>query len=162
MSKKGKTGNKHIYECTCTNWMLLHSHFAVLLHLSAKKSKAEMHPYKSNLISLGFRPASSEKRVASPSNTPPVGTTSPSPTPPATPARRGGFTREEYARRQQLRIMDDLDKVLRQKSTNQGRSSAKKTRSRPRSMTREETQLSLSPAKGKTGKVKSEKKLLAN
>ncbi len=108
----------------------------------------------SNLIRLGFRPASSDKRVASPSNTPPVGTTSPSPTPPATPARRGDFTRGEYARRQQLRIMEDLDKVLRQKSTNQGRSSAKKTRSRPRSMTREETQLSLSPAKGKTGKVK--------
>ncbi|KAI3353438.1 hypothetical protein L3Q82_019962, partial [Scortum barcoo] len=97
------------------------------------------------------RPTSSDKRVASPSNTPPVGTTSPSPTPPATPARRGDFTRGEYARRQQLRIMDDLDKVLRQKSTTQGRSSAKKTRSRPRSMTREETQLSLSPAKGKTG-----------
>ncbi|XP_026159369.1 calmodulin-regulated spectrin-associated protein 3-like isoform X2 [Mastacembelus armatus] len=97
------------------------------------------------------RPASMDKRVASPSNTPPAGTTSPSPTPPATPARRGDFTRGEYARRQQLRIMDDLDKVLRQKSSNQGRPSAKKARSRPRSMTREETQLSLSPAKGTTG-----------
>ncbi|XP_044043529.1 calmodulin-regulated spectrin-associated protein 3-like isoform X2 [Siniperca chuatsi] len=97
------------------------------------------------------RPASLDKRGASPSNTPPAGTTSPSPTPPATPVRRGDFTRGEYARRQQLRIMDDLDKVLRQKSTSQGRSSAKKTRSRPRSMTREETQLSLSPAKGTTG-----------
>ncbi|KAM9856414.1 calmodulin-regulated spectrin-associated protein 3-like [Aulostomus maculatus] len=92
------------------------------------------------------RPASLDKRVASPSNTPPPGTTSPSSTPPATPARRGGFTRAEYARRQQLRIMDDLDKVLRQKSTNQGKAS-KKTRSRPRSMTREESQLSRSPAK---------------
>ncbi|XP_071359555.1 calmodulin-regulated spectrin-associated protein 3-like isoform X3 [Trachinotus anak] len=97
------------------------------------------------------RLASSEKRAASPSNTPPAGTTSPSPTPPATPARRGDFTRGEYARRQQLRIMDDLDKVLRQKTSTPGRSSAKKTRSRPRSMTREETQLSLSPAKGTTG-----------
>lgn len=93
--------------------------------------------------------------MASPSNTPPVGTTSPSLTPPATPARRGDFTRGEYARRQQLRIMDDLDKVLQQqqKSTNQGRSSAKKTRSRPRSMTREETKLSLSPARGTAGMV---------
>lgn len=90
--------------------------------------------------------------MASPSNTPPAGTTSPSPTPPATPARRGDFTRGEYALRQQLRIMDELDKALQQKSTSQGRSSAKKTRSRPRSMTREETKLSLSPAKGKTGK----------
>ncbi|XP_040002200.1 calmodulin-regulated spectrin-associated protein 3-like [Xiphias gladius] len=96
------------------------------------------------------RPASSDKRVASPSNTPPVGTTSPSPTPPATPARRGDFTRGEYARRHQLRLMDDLDKVLRQKSSNHGRSSAKKARSRPRSMTREETPLSRSPAKGTT------------
>ncbi|XP_078131608.1 calmodulin-regulated spectrin-associated protein 3-like [Sander vitreus] len=97
------------------------------------------------------RPALSDKRVASPSNTPPAGTTSPSPTPPATPGRRGNFTQEEYARRNQLRIMEDLGKVLQQKSTNQGRSSAKKTRSRPRSMTREETKLSLSPAKGTNG-----------
>nr|XP_046228843.1 calmodulin-regulated spectrin-associated protein 3-like [Scatophagus argus] len=111
-----------------------------------KKRRQWHEPEREN----GFRPAP-DKRVASPSNTPPVGTTSPSPTPPATPARRGDFTRGEYARRQQLRIMDDLDKVLQQKSTNQGRSSAKKTRSRPRSMTREETQLSLSPAKGATG-----------
>ncbi|XP_034392957.1 calmodulin-regulated spectrin-associated protein 3-like [Cyclopterus lumpus] len=92
-----------------------------------------------------------ENRPASPFNTPPAGMTSPSPTPPATPGRRGNFTRVEYARRHQLRIMEDLDKVLRQKLTNQGRSSAKKTRSRPRSMTREETQLSLSPAKSTAG-----------
>ncbi|XP_074521404.1 calmodulin-regulated spectrin-associated protein 3-like isoform X3 [Halichoeres trimaculatus] len=97
------------------------------------------------------RPSSSDRRMASPSNTPPAGTTSPSPTPPATPARRGDFTRGEYARRQQLRIMEDLDKVLQQKTTSQGRSSAKKTHSRPRSMTREETKLSLSPAKGSSG-----------
>uniref|UniRef100_A0A1A7WBD7 Calmodulin regulated spectrin-associated protein family, member 3 n=1 Tax=Iconisemion striatum TaxID=60296 RepID=A0A1A7WBD7_9TELE len=96
------------------------------------------------------RPASSERRVASPSSTPPPGTTSLSPTPPATPARRGDFTRGEYALRHQLRIMEDLDKVLKQKSTHQSRS-AKKSRSRPRSMTREETQLSLSPAKRPTG-----------
>ncbi|KAM7419706.1 hypothetical protein PAMA_016679 [Pampus argenteus] len=92
------------------------------------------------------RPASSDKRAPSPSD-PPAGITSPSPTPPATPVRRGDFTRGEYARRQQLRIMDDLDKVLRQKSTNQGRSAVKKTHTRPRSMTREESQLSRSPAR---------------
>ncbi|XP_035038006.2 calmodulin-regulated spectrin-associated protein 3 isoform X2 [Hippoglossus stenolepis] len=97
------------------------------------------------------RPGASDKR-ASPCNTPPAGTTSPSPTPPATPARWGDFTRGEHALRHQLKIMDDLDKMLRQqKSSNQGRSSAKKTRSRPRSMTREETHKSLSPAKGATG-----------
>lgn len=96
------------------------------------------------------RPASSERmRVGSPSHTPPAATTSPSPTPPATPARRGEFTQGEYARRHQLRIMEDLDKVLRQKTANQ----AKKTHSRPRSMTREGSQLSQSPAKGKRGKV---------
>ncbi|XP_053184018.1 calmodulin-regulated spectrin-associated protein 3-like [Scomber japonicus] len=93
------------------------------------------------------RLASSDKRVASPSHTPPAGTTSPSPTPPATPVRRGDFTRGEYARRHQLKIMEDLDKVLRQKSTNHGRSSVKKAHARPRSMTREESQLSRSPAK---------------
>ncbi|XP_053710853.1 calmodulin-regulated spectrin-associated protein 3-like isoform X2 [Synchiropus splendidus] len=91
-----------------------------------------------------LRPAS---RPASPMGTPPATATSPSLTPPATPARRGDFTRGEYARRQQLRIMDDLDKMLRQKGTCQGRSSVKKARSRPRSMTRDETQLSRSPVK---------------
>uniref|UniRef100_A0A096M016 Calmodulin regulated spectrin associated protein family member 3 n=1 Tax=Poecilia formosa TaxID=48698 RepID=A0A096M016_POEFO len=95
---------------------------------------------------LSVIPASSERRAASPSNT------SPSPTPPATPARRDDFTRGEYERRQQLRIMEDLDKVLKQKTTNHpGRTATKKTRSRPRSMTREETKLSLSPAKGAAG-----------
>lgn len=54
--------------------------------------------------------------------------------------------------------MEDLDKVLKQKSTSHGRSSAKKARSRPRSMTREETKLSLSPAKGATGNGHSYKK----
>ncbi|XP_054634616.1 calmodulin-regulated spectrin-associated protein 3-like isoform X3 [Dunckerocampus dactyliophorus] len=96
------------------------------------------------------RPPSSDKTAASPSHTPPVGTISPSPTPPATPARRGDFTRAEYARRQQLRLMDNLDKVLQQKPTSQGRSPVRKTRARPRSVTREETQLSLSPAKRAT------------
>ncbi|KAM6941296.1 calmodulin-regulated spectrin-associated protein 3-like [Lycodopsis pacificus] len=88
-------------------------------------------------------------RPASPSNTPPAGMTSPSPTPPATPVRRGTFTRVEYAWRHQLRVMEDLDKVLLQKSTNQRRSSVKNARPRPRSMTRGE--LSLSPAKAAAG-----------
>ncbi|XP_061627866.1 calmodulin-regulated spectrin-associated protein 3-like isoform X2 [Phyllopteryx taeniolatus] len=96
------------------------------------------------------RAESSEKTASSPSSTPHAGNASPSATPPATPARRGDFTRAEYARRQQLRIMDDLDKVLQQKSTNQGRSPVRKTRARPRSVTREESQLSLSPAKKAT------------
>uniref|UniRef100_A0A8C2B8N5 Calmodulin regulated spectrin associated protein family member 3 n=1 Tax=Cyprinus carpio TaxID=7962 RepID=A0A8C2B8N5_CYPCA len=36
-------------------------------------------------------------------------------TPPGTPLRRGAFTRAEYERRQQLKIMADLEKVLKQK-----------------------------------------------
>ncbi|KAM6971833.1 calmodulin-regulated spectrin-associated protein 3 [Aplochiton taeniatus] len=94
------------------------------------------------------RAPSSEERQGALSHTPPPGPSSPSPTPPATPSRRGDFTRGEYARRHQLRIMADLDKVLRQKPAHQGQAGVKKTRPRPRSMTREESQLSRSPAKG--------------
>ncbi|ROL54848.1 Calmodulin-regulated spectrin-associated protein 3 [Anabarilius grahami] len=36
-------------------------------------------------------------------------------TPPGTPLRRGAFTRAEYERRHQLKIMSDLEKVLKQK-----------------------------------------------
>ncbi|XP_042559486.1 calmodulin-regulated spectrin-associated protein 3 isoform X2 [Clupea harengus] len=36
-------------------------------------------------------------------------------TPPSTPQRRGDFTREEYGRRRQLKIMSDLGKVLQEK-----------------------------------------------
>ncbi|KAL3996819.1 cell division control protein 42 [Sarotherodon galilaeus] len=124
---------------------------AVLLERQQKRTEELKKRRQWNEQEREIGLASSEKRVASPSSTPPAATTSPSPTPPATPARRGDFTRGEYARRQQLRLMEDLDKVLKQKSSNQGRTSTKKTRSRPRSMTREETQLSLSPAKGATG-----------
>uniref|UniRef100_A0A4W5LYM7 Uncharacterized protein n=1 Tax=Hucho hucho TaxID=62062 RepID=A0A4W5LYM7_9TELE len=82
---------------------------------------------------------------------PPAAAGVPSLTPPSTPSRRGDFTRREYAHRQQIRIMSDLDKVLRQKPTNQGRVAAKKSNPRPRSMTREESQLSRSPAKSTMG-----------
>ncbi|XP_036412862.1 LOW QUALITY PROTEIN: calmodulin-regulated spectrin-associated protein 3 [Colossoma macropomum] len=40
-------------------------------------------------------------------------------TPPGTPQRRGAFTRAEYERRQQLKIMADLEKVLKQKNKKQ-------------------------------------------
>ncbi|XP_026767098.3 calmodulin-regulated spectrin-associated protein 3 isoform X2 [Pangasianodon hypophthalmus] len=39
----------------------------------------------------------------------------PQATPPGTPQRRGGFTKAEYERRQQLKIMADLERVLKQK-----------------------------------------------
>ncbi|XP_076838811.1 calmodulin-regulated spectrin-associated protein 3 isoform X2 [Brachyhypopomus gauderio] len=41
--------------------------------------------------------------------------TTPQATPPGTPQRRGAFTKAEYARRQQLRVMADLEKVLKQR-----------------------------------------------
>ncbi|RVE75883.1 hypothetical protein OJAV_G00003370 [Oryzias javanicus] len=124
---------------------------ALLLERQQKRTEELRKRRQWNEQEREIRSASADRNVASPSCTPPRGTPSPSPTPPATPARRGDFTRGEYARRQQLKIMEDLDKVLKQKSTSHGRSSAKKARSRPRSMTREETKLSLSPAKGATG-----------
>ncbi|XP_045565998.1 calmodulin-regulated spectrin-associated protein 3 isoform X3 [Salmo salar] len=104
-------------------------------------------------------PSEEEERRGSLPQTPPLSCTPPPPsaagvpslTPPATPSRRGDFTRREYAHRQQIRIMSDLDKVLRQKPTNQGRVAAKKSRPRPRSVTREESQLSRSPAKSTMG-----------
>ncbi|KAL7405159.1 hypothetical protein ABVT39_024666 [Epinephelus coioides] len=124
---------------------------ALLLEKQQKRTEELKKRRQWNEQERENRSGPSDKRVASPSKTPPAGMTSPSLTPPATPARRGDFTRGEYTRRNQLRIMEDLDKVLRQKTATQGKSSAKKTRSRPRSMTREETQLSLSPAKGTIG-----------
>ncbi|KAM8878935.1 calmodulin-regulated spectrin-associated protein 3-like isoform 3-T3 [Spinachia spinachia] len=122
---------------------------ALLLEKQQKRSEELRKRRQWNEQERENRPGSADRN--SPSSTPPAGMTSPSPTPPATPVRRGTFTQVEYARRHQLRIMEDLDKVLQQKSTSQGRSSAKKPRPRPRSMTREETQLSLSPARGAAG-----------
>lgn len=70
-------------------------------------------------------------------------------TPPAegTPQRRGDFTRQEYERRQQLKIMEDLDKVLRQKPTTVR--GVKKQR--PKTVFRDDSVLSRSPAKGFMG-----------
>ncbi|KAI4896319.1 hypothetical protein NFI96_027692 [Prochilodus magdalenae] len=52
---------------------------------------------------------------------PPPPATPPPPhaTPPGTPQRRGAFTRAEYERRHQLKIMADLEKVLKQKNKKQ-------------------------------------------
>ncbi|KAM9843838.1 calmodulin-regulated spectrin-associated protein 3 [Aulostomus maculatus] len=85
----------------------------------------------------------SEDRVQTP-GTPPT-----SHTPPAegTPQRRGDFTRQEYERRQQLKIMEDLDKVLRQKPTTVR--GVKKQR--PKSVFRDDSALSHSPVKGYMG-----------
>lgn len=77
------------------------------------------------------------------------GTPPSSHTPPieGTPQRRGDFTRQEYERRQQLKIMEDLDKVLRQKPTTVR--GVKKQR--PKTVFRDDSVLSHSPVKGLMG-----------
>ncbi|KAM8823938.1 calmodulin-regulated spectrin-associated protein 3 isoform 1-T1 [Synchiropus picturatus] len=77
------------------------------------------------------------------------GTPSGSRTPSAegTPQRRGEFTRQEYERRQQLKIMEDLDKVLRQKPTTVR--GVKKQR--PKTVFRDDSALSQSPVRGLLG-----------
>ncbi|XP_034045361.1 calmodulin-regulated spectrin-associated protein 3 isoform X2 [Thalassophryne amazonica] len=77
------------------------------------------------------------------------GTPPASRTPPVegTPQRRGDFTRQEYERRHQLKIMEDLDKVLRQKPTTVR--GVKKQR--PKTVFRDDSVLSRSPVKGFIG-----------
>lgn len=79
------------------------------------------------------------------------GTPPASRTPPVegTPQRRGDFTRQEYERRQQLKIMEDLDKVLRQKPTTVR--GVKKQR--PKTVFRDDSILSHSPVRGFMGKL---------
>ncbi|XP_010890817.2 calmodulin-regulated spectrin-associated protein 3 isoform X2 [Esox lucius] len=69
------------------------------------------------------------------------------PPPEAPSQRRDTFTRQEYERRQQLKIMEDLDKVLRQKPTTVR--GVKKQR--PKTVFRDDSMLSRSPAKGFMG-----------
>ncbi|KAF3700041.1 Calmodulin-regulated spectrin-associated protein 3 [Channa argus] len=70
-------------------------------------------------------------------------------TPPVegTPQRRGDFTRQEYERRHQLKLMEDLDKVLRQKPTTVR--GVKKQR--PKTVFRDDSVLFQSPVKGLMG-----------
>ncbi|XP_051245229.1 calmodulin-regulated spectrin-associated protein 3 isoform X2 [Dicentrarchus labrax] len=64
-----------------------------------------------------------------------------------TPQRRGDFTKQEYERRHQLKIMEDLGKVLRQKPTTVR--GVKKQR--PKTVFRDDSVLSHSPVKGFMG-----------
>ncbi|XP_034395461.1 calmodulin-regulated spectrin-associated protein 3 isoform X2 [Cyclopterus lumpus] len=64
-----------------------------------------------------------------------------------TPQRRGDFTRLEYERRHQLKIMEDLDKVLRQKPTTVR--GVKKQRTK--AVFRDDSVLSRSPVRGFMG-----------
>uniref|UniRef100_A0A8C1KMM0 Calmodulin regulated spectrin-associated protein family, member 3 n=1 Tax=Cyprinus carpio TaxID=7962 RepID=A0A8C1KMM0_CYPCA len=89
------------------------------------------------------REARGEERPRTPSTPPPPRT----PPPEGTSHRRGDFTRQEYERRHQLKIMEDLDKVLRQKPTTVR--GVKKQR--PKTVFRDDSDLSRSPAKGFMG-----------
>lgn len=86
----------------------------------------------------------SEDRPRTPGTPPASGT----PSVDGTPQRRGDFTRQEYERRQQLKIMEDLDKVLKQKPTTVR--GVKKQR--PKTVFRDDSSLSHSPIKGLIGK----------
>lgn len=89
-------------------------------------------------------PHKGEERPQTPCTPPPPRT----PPPEGTPQRRGDFTRQEYERRHQLKIMEDLDKVLRQKPTTVR--GVKKQR--PKTVFRDDSGLSRSPAKGFMGR----------
>ncbi|KAK3532638.1 hypothetical protein QTP86_027425, partial [Hemibagrus guttatus] len=89
------------------------------------------------------------ERPRTPCTPPPARTPPPAHTPPPEGSlhRRGVFTRQEYERRHQLKIMEDLDKVLRQKPTTVR--GVKKQR--PKTVFRDDSGLSRSPAKGLLG-----------
>uniref|UniRef100_A0A8C8VPA7 Calmodulin regulated spectrin associated protein family member 3 n=1 Tax=Pelusios castaneus TaxID=367368 RepID=A0A8C8VPA7_9SAUR len=61
--------------------------------------------------------------------------------------RRGDFTRQEYQRRHQLKIMEDLDKVLRQKPT----TVRALKKGRPKTVFCDDSALARSPVKGLLG-----------
>ncbi|XP_046893452.1 calmodulin-regulated spectrin-associated protein 3 isoform X1 [Hypomesus transpacificus] len=84
-----------------------------------------------------------EERPRTPGTPPPPGT----PSAEGTPQRRGDFTKQEYERRQQLKIMEDLGKVLRQKPT----TVRDLKKQRPKTVFRDDSVLSRSPAKGFMG-----------
>ncbi|XP_042549631.1 calmodulin-regulated spectrin-associated protein 3 isoform X2 [Dipodomys spectabilis] len=66
--------------------------------------------------------------------------------------RRGDFTRLEYERRAQLKLMDDLDKVLRPRATGTGGQGRGGRRApRPRSGCCDDSALARSPARGLLG-----------
>lgn len=83
--------------CTVTQQNL---HFPVFPNHSRASSADELRLSQSLPTSSFFAPPPAQRTRA---------------TPPSTPQRRGDFTRAEYERRHQLKIMSDLDKVLRQK-----------------------------------------------
>ncbi|KAG8519259.1 Calmodulin-regulated spectrin-associated protein 3 [Galemys pyrenaicus] len=65
--------------------------------------------------------------------------------------RRGEFTRLEYERRAQLKLMDDLDKVLRPRASGSGAGRGGRRAPRPRSGCCDDSALARSPARGLLG-----------
>lgn len=124
------------------------NNFAFLLkqaHLIYANPFSTLYLYQcSSRSSSVDRSHKGEERPKTPSTPPPPRT----PPPDGTPQRRGDFTRQEYERRHQLKIMEDLDKVLRQKPTTVR--GVKKQR--PKTVFRDDSDLSRSPAKGFIGK----------
>ncbi|XP_077069656.1 calmodulin-regulated spectrin-associated protein 3 isoform X6 [Siphateles boraxobius] len=108
-----------------------------------KKRRQEQEREREARPSSVDEPRRGEERPKTPSTPPPPRT----PPPDGTPQRRGDFTRQEYERRHQLKIMEDLDKVLRQKPTTVR--GVKKQR--PKTVFRDDSDLSRSPAKGFMG-----------
>ncbi|XP_057201907.1 calmodulin-regulated spectrin-associated protein 3 isoform X3 [Triplophysa rosa] len=108
-----------------------------------KRRKQEQEREREARSSSVDDPRIGEERPQTPCTPPPPRT----PPPEGTPQRRGDFTRQEYERRHQLKIMEDLDKVLRQKPTTVR--GVKKQR--PKTVFRDDSGLSRSPAKGFMG-----------
>ncbi|XP_016430289.1 calmodulin-regulated spectrin-associated protein 3-like isoform X2 [Sinocyclocheilus rhinocerous] len=108
-----------------------------------KRRRQEQEREREARSSSVDEPCRGEDRPRTPSTPPPPRT----PPPEGTPQRRGDFTRQEYERRQQLKIMENLDKVLRQKPTTVR--GVKKQR--PKTVFRDDSDLSRSPAKGFMG-----------
>lgn len=118
-----------------------------------------MQPCSRTCQSLCDRPSHSRRnsvdeleRPRTPSTPPPARTPPAAHTPPpdGSQHRRGTFTRQEYEWRHQLKIMEDLDKALRQKPTTVR--GVKKQR--PKTVFRDDSDLSRSPAKGLLGKCR--------
>lgn len=93
-----------------------------------------------------------------PTTTPAPAARAPAPAPAPAPAeeevgpRRGDFTRLEYERRAQLKLMDDLDKVLRPRAAGTGGPGRGGRRApRPRSGCCDDSALARSPARGLLG-----------
>lgn len=100
--------------------------------------------FGSSFLSPFSRSASGDElRPQTPSTPPPLRT----PPPEAPSHRRGNFTRNEYEMRRQLKIMDDLGKVLRQKPT----TVRDVKKQRPKTVFHDDSALSRSPSKGFLG-----------